>query len=115
MLFRSATGRKLPSLDNSLQIDSLSNTNDFVCNSELLEYDIDEELLEKNFNHLNKRRILVTQNLSEEFCAKYMFCIDDIHEGSEDSYLYGFNDIMYYQPHLNKTKFIEMLKKYKKI
>jgi hypothetical protein len=82
---------------------------DYVYNSDLFEYDICEELLEKNLSHLNKRTVLTTQKLSAEFCAKYMFCIDDIHEGSEDSYLYGFNDILHYQPHLDKTKFASLL------
>ena len=88
--------------------------NERVYNSELREYDISEDLLEKNFNYLNKRCILVTQKLSEEFCAKYMFCIDD-NSGSEDSYLYDWYDILYYQPHLDQDKFIELLKKYHKL
>ena len=91
------------------------NSPDYVYNSDLLEYDICEELLEKNLYHLNKKTILFSQILSEEFCAKHMFCIDDIHEGSEDSYLYCFNDILHYQPHLDKEKFTSLLKKYKKI
>ena len=91
------------------------NSPDYVYNSDLSEYDIDEELLEKNLFHLNKRSILITQKLSEEFCAKYMFCIDDINDGDEDSYLYDIHDIMYYQKHLNKEKFISLLKEYKKI
>lgn len=75
----------------------------------LLHNTYDEDTIIKNMNHLNKKTVLNTQKLSEEFCAKYIFCIDDIDDGGEDSYLFDLNHIMNRQPHLDEEKLIKCI------
>lgn len=55
--------------------------------------------------------MLNTQILTEEFCANYIFCIDDINDGDEDSYWFDLTHIMNTQPHLDENKLITIIKK----
>ena len=82
-----------------------------IYDCDLLNGKYDEDTIIQNMNHLNKKIIIHTQTLSEEFCAKYMFCIDDIDDGDEDSYLFDYNYIMRKQPHLDEEKFNALLDK----
>lgn len=83
-----------------------------IRNEDLLHNKFDESLLLQNMKHLNKKRLLNTQKLSEEFCAKHIFCISDINDGDEDSYLFDFTHIMNKQPHLDETLFIKYINQY---
>jgi hypothetical protein len=87
---------------------------EIISNNDLLNKQFDEAILIFNFNHLHKKRLLNTQKLSEEFCAKYIFCIDDINDGDEDSYLYDFEHIMNTQPHLDENKLIQLIRENRK-
>ena len=83
-----------------------------ITNNDLLNNKYDEAVLAENMNHLNKKRILNTQKLSEEFCAKYIFCMSDIDDGDEDSYWFDFVHIMNTQPHLDENLLIKYIKFY---
>ena len=62
-------------------------------------YSIEE--LERNIKNLNKKILLATQHLTAEFCVKYILDMD-IDNGSEDSYIYDINYIIYFQHHLTE-------------
>lgn len=70
-----------------------------LCNTK---YSID--VLEKHFHYLNKKVVLCTQNLTAEFCVKYILDMD-IDSGSEDSYLYDKNHILRMQKHISEEEF----------
>jgi hypothetical protein len=82
-----------------------------ITNADLLNNKYDETELVKNLGHLNKKRILNTQILSEEFCAKHIFCMGD-DDGDEDSYWFDFTHIMNTQPHLNEELLIKYIRFY---
>jgi len=84
--------------------------NNIIFNSDLIKNKYSEDVLIKNIDYLNKKILLSTQILSAEFCAKYIFCIDDINDGDEDSYLFDINHILRKQPHINKEHFEMLLK-----
>lgn len=81
-----------------------------INNIDLLTNKYSEDILIQNFDNLSKKIILYTQTLSAEFCAKYIFCIDDIDDGDEESYLFGTSHILRIQPHINKNYFISLIK-----
>jgi len=83
--------------------------NTMITNADLLNNKYDETELAKNLGHLNKKRILNTQILSEEFCAKHIFCMGD-DDGDEDSYWFDFTHIMNTQPHLNEELLINYIR-----
>lgn len=91
---------------------STLSTAKMIRNYDLLKHKYDESVLMSNIEHLNKNMILNTQVLSEEFCAKYIFCIDDIDDGDEDSYLFDLAHILNTQPHLDKQKLRDAIDKY---
>lgn len=76
---------------------------DSIYNSDLIKNKYSEDILIQNINSLNKKIILNTQILSAEFCANYIFCIDDIDDGDEESYLFDINHILRKQPHIDKN------------
>lgn len=82
-----------------------------ITEFDLIKHNYDEKILEKYIDTLNIKVTCQTQKLSEEFCAKYVFC-SDIESGSEDSYLFDINYIMRKQPHLDKEKLIKLIHKY---
>ena len=55
--------------------------------------------LEENITRLNKKIMLATQKLTSKFCVQYILDMD-IDNGSEDSYIYDFDYILYFQKHL---------------
>jgi hypothetical protein len=61
------------------------------------------DILEKNIKNLNKKILLATQDLTPEFCSSYIVDLD-IESGSEDSYIYDFDYILYFQKHLSKEE-----------
>jgi hypothetical protein len=68
-----------------------------------------EEILLVNLNHLSIKTILHTQKLSAKFCAEHVYCVDNINDGDEDSYLFDVQHIMYCQPHLDYNKLIKYI------
>jgi len=81
-----------------------------INNMDLLANKYSEDILIQNVDNLSKKTILYTQILSAEFCAKYIFCIDDINDGDEESYLFGTSHILRRQPHIDKKYFILLIK-----
>ena len=55
--------------------------------------------LEENITRLNKKIMLATQKLTSTFCVQYILDLD-IDNGSEDSYIYDYDYILYFQKHL---------------
>ena len=74
-------------------------------------YSIEE--LEKNVKYVNKKIMLATQTLDARFCIQYILDMD-IDSGSEDSYIYDIDYILYFQKHLNKDELIKEFKKQNK-
>ena len=70
-------------------------------------YSISE--LESNIEHLSMKTVLNTQKLTEEFCINYIYCVSDIDDGDEESYLFSLNHILSKQPHLNEAKMHELI------
>ena len=70
-------------------------------------YDIDT--LEFNIKNLNKKILLSTQKLTPEFCIKYILDMD-IDSGSEDSYIYDIDYILYFQKHITHEEMSRMFK-----
>lgn len=64
--------------------------------------------LKNSIKYLNKKIMLATQTLTAEFCAKYILDLD-IHNGSEDSYIYDYDYICDFQPHITKDKMIHVV------
>ena len=68
---------------------------------QLLKQRYDLITLERNVGKLDKKILLATQMLSAEFCIKYIWD-PGINSGSEDSYIYDFDYILGFQPHLTR-------------
>ena len=64
--------------------------------------------LEQNIQHLNKKIILATQKLTPTFCVKYILDLD-IDNGSEDSYIYDIDYILYFQDHFTQKDLQELI------
>ena len=70
-------------------------------------YSISE--LEENIKYLNKKILLATQKLTIDFCIKYILDMD-IDNGSEDSYIYDVDYILYFQKDLDEKEFRDKIK-----
>lgn len=64
--------------------------------------------LEQNIHHLNKKILLATQKLTPIFCIKYVLDLD-IDNGSEDSYIYDIDYILYFQKHITSKEIQELI------
>lgn len=62
--------------------------------------------LRANVDHLNRKFLLHTQRLDEEFCIEYILDIR-MDSGDEDSYLFCENYILECQIHLDETLFFK--------
>ena len=82
-----------------MQMDSIS---DFT----LLKNKYQIDILERNVDKLDKKIMLATQELTAEFCIKYIWD-PDTDSGSEDSYIYDFDYILDFQPHLTENELIK--------
>ena len=60
-----------------------------------------------NIDKLDKKIVLNTQTLTEEFCVEYILDIR-IDSGDEDSYLFCEDYILTWQPHIDEKKLIEL-------
>jgi hypothetical protein len=65
------------------------------------------EELTKNIHNLNKKILLNTQYLSEEFCIEYILDMR-INSGDEDNYLLCEDYILECQIHLDEKRFLEL-------
>ena len=72
-----------------------------ISDFQLLKQRYDLVTLERNVGKLDKKILLATQMLSAEFCIKYIWD-PGIGSGSEDSYIYDFDYILGFQPHLTR-------------
>ena len=70
-----------------------------------LEYNI--HTLEYNIDRLGLKRLLVTQNLTAEFCVKYLLNPEEHGMCVEDEYI-SKNDILLYQKHIRKEELEEL-------
>ena len=84
-----------------------------LSNIDLYYNKFDEATLLENLDNLSLKTILHTHILSEEFCAKYIFCVSNINDGDEDSYLFDITHIINKQPHLNENKLEKLINKIK--
>ena len=75
-----------------------------ISDSDLCNTKYSIAVLEKHFHYLNKKVVLCTQNLTAEFCVKYILDMT-IDSGSEDSYLYDKNHILRMQKHISEEEF----------
>lgn len=82
-----------------------------IYDNDLLHNKYDTQALIRNIQNLNKKIILNTQKLTPEFCIQYIFDIDNIDDGDEDSYLFDFEHILQCQPHISE---FDLMKVYKK-
>lgn len=83
-----------------------------IYDSDLLNKKYDTQTLIKNIKNLNKKIILNTQKLTPEFCIQYIFEIDNIDDGDEDSYLFDFEHILQCQTHIKEE---DLMKAYNDI
>lgn len=84
-----------------------------LSNIDLYYNKYDEATLLKNLDNLSLKTILHTQKLSEEFCANHIYCVSNINNGDEDSYLFDITHIINKQPHLNENKLEKLINKIK--
>ena len=81
---------------------SYNSTN--ITNTNLLHKQYNIDILEQNISHLNKKTLLYTQQLTAEFCIKYILDLD-IDNGSEDSYIFDKIYILERQEHISEQEF----------
>ena len=79
-------------------------SNEKISDSDLCNTKYSIAVLEKHFHYLNKKIVLCTQDLTAEFCVKYILDMD-IDSGSEDSYLYDKCHILSMQEHISEEEF----------
>lgn len=75
-----------------------------ITNDDLFHNQYSIDVLEYNIENLNKKTLLNYQVLNAEFCVKYILDLD-IDNGSEDSYIYDKNYILYRQEHISDKEF----------
>tara|TARA_B100002052_G_scaffold36683_1_gene28762 strand:+ start:1825 stop:2091 length:267 start_codon:yes stop_codon:yes gene_type:complete len=80
---------------------------DSITDFTLLKNKYQIDILERNVEKLDKKILLATQELTAEFCIKYIWD-PDTDSGSEDSYIYDFDYILDFQPHLNESQLISI-------
>ncbi len=80
---------------------------DSITDFTLLKNKYQIDILERNVDKLDKKIMLATQELTAEFCIKYIWD-PDTDSGSEDSYIYDFDYILDFQPHLNESQLISI-------
>ena len=78
---------------------------DSISDFTLLKNKYEIDILERNVEKLDKKILLTTQELTAEFCIKYIWD-PDTDSGSEDSYIYDFAYILDFQPHLTEDDLI---------
>ena len=88
-------------------------TNEKINEEDLYNKQYSIEILEKNINYLNKKRVINTQKLTADFCVKYLLD-NNINSGSEDSYIFDEAYILNSQEHITEKEWKHSIQKYKK-
>lgn len=81
----------------------------YFSNEKISDYDLCNtkysiEILTKHMYYLNKKVVLCTQELTAQFCIRFILDMD-IESGSEDSYCYDKNHILSRQKHITSEEF----------
>ena len=74
-----------------------------ITNEDLYKNKYSIEILEKNINNLNKKRLINTQTLTADFCVKYLLD-NNIDSGNEDSYIFDESYILHSQEHISEKE-----------
>lgn len=80
----------------------MNKKNNKITNCDLFRYKYSEAELIENINNLDIKYILDTQTLSAKFCVEYILNMDNINDGSEESYLFDKTHILKKQKHLRE-------------
>lgn len=67
------------------------------------------DILEKNILNLSGKTLLHTQDLTAEFCAKFILN-DNYYEGVEEDYLYTGDYVLKKQPNISKEDLLVWIK-----
>ena len=82
----------------------MTSLTDFDLFTHQFSYSVEE--LENNITNLSPKYLVSTQSLTAEFCIKYI--LDSVVDsGSEDSYIFDKNYILFMQPHITSESFDE--------
>lgn len=81
-----------------------------IKNEDLYKQKYPIDILEKNIMNLSGKTLLHTQDLTAEFCAKYILN-DNYYEGVEEDYLYSGDYVLKKQKHITKEDLIYWIKK----
>ena len=85
-----------------------------ITNEDLYKNKYSIEILEKNINNLNKKRLINTQKLTADFCIKYLLDNNNIDSGNEDSYIFDEAYILNTQEHISEKEWNQSINKFKK-
>ena len=77
-----------------------------IINSDLRLRQYDIKTLEDNIDVLHSKTLVTTQKLTADFCIKYILDMD-IESGNEDSYIFDFPYILFFQKHLSYEELCE--------
>jgi len=88
-------------------MDYKSNLHDMLSNNDLIQKKYPIEVIEKNIGYLRLTTILATQNVTPEFCKKYVFDKDNKYAKDEKDKNIYMNDVLYLQRHILKKDFFE--------
>jgi hypothetical protein len=83
---------------------------ELISNDMLSVKKYDMYILEKNIMNLSSKKLLSTQELSAEFCCKYILN-SNYSEGVEEDYLYSGDFVLKKQKHISKEELLYWIKK----
>jgi hypothetical protein len=78
--------------------------NEIISDSDLCNESYSLDVLRKNINNLNKKVVLRTQNLTAQFCIKFILDTT-IESGNQESGVYSKEHILRMQPHITNEEF----------
>jgi hypothetical protein len=78
--------------------------NEILTDSDLCNETYSLDVLKKNINNLNKKIVLRTQNLTAQFCIKYILDTA-IESGNQESGVYTKDHILRLQKHISSQEF----------
>lgn len=81
-----------------------------ISNNDLHKQKYTEDILLENIDNLNPKTILNTQILTPKFCIEHILCMENIDDGSEDSYLFDITHILNKQPHIKREDLLYLYK-----
>jgi hypothetical protein len=80
-----------------------------ITNQELYKNKYQLDILAENIMNLSGKKLLNTQYLTAEFCAKYILN-DNYYEGVEEDYLYSADYVLNKQKHIIKEDLLYWIK-----